>query len=323
MSTPKKILVSLMATSFLGASLVPALAQSGTPGNKPVAEKRMAHAGAGKHGKRQRGAMKRAFERYDVNKDGVITQEEVDAVIVERFNAFSGDDDTISLEDFRAAWLDQSRDRMVRAFQRLDRDGDGAISAEEYDTASERMFSRLDRDGDGELTRPAKGDQAKAGGKHGKKGKMAKRGGPRHGQGAARLMERFDTDKDGKITRAEFDAVRAEIFGGADADGNQAVSLEEFTTIWQGMNDNRIVRGFQRYDADGDLSITLEEYTAGNADFVKKHDRNGDGVVTKADMKGGKHKGKRSGQHMKKGKDRASMQKPMKPVQPVQPDTQG
>lgn len=319
MSTTKKIFVSLMATSFLGASLVPALAQSSTPGSKPVAEKRMAHAGAAKHGKRQRGGMKRAFERYDVNKDGVITQEEVDTVIVDRFNSFSGDDSAISLDDFRAAWIDQSRDRMVRAFQRIDRDGNGAVTAEEYDTASERMFSRLDRDGNGELTRPARGEQAKSGGK---KGKMAKRAGPRKGKGAARLMERFDTDKDGKITRAEFDAVRAEVFGGADANGNQAVSLEEFTTIWQGMNDNRIVGGFQRYDTDGDLSITLEEYTAGNSGFVKNHDRNGDGVVTKADRKGGKHHGKRSDRQMKKkGKDRASMQKPLKPVQPIQPDT--
>ena len=328
MSRTKKIAVSLLATTFLGASVLPALAQSASSGSKPVAEKRMAHAGKqGQRAKRGDRGMKRAFERYDVNKDGVITQEEVEAVIVERFNNYAGEDGVITLDDFRAAWVENSRNPMVRAFQRLDRDGDGAVTAEEFNTASDRMFNRLDRDGNGELTRPARGERAgadkdKAGSKQRGHGKMAKRSGPRHGgRGADRLMERFDADKDGKITRAEFDQIRTALFGNADADNNQSVSLEEFATVWQDMNNDRIVRGFQRYDTNGDLSITLEEYTAGNIDFVKRHDRNGDGVVTKADSKRGKHHGKRSeNRKHRKGGDRASAPKQLKPVQPIQPE---
>lgn len=320
MKTTRKVAVTLLATTFMGASLVPALAQSTKADSKPVAEKRMAHAGQGKMGKRGKRGMKRAFERYDTNKDGVITQDEVEAVIVERFNQFAGEDGVITLDDFRAAWIENSNRPMVRAFQRLDRDGDGAVTAEEFNTASERMFNRLDRDGNGELTIPARGDTAKAG-----KGeaKTAKRGHRRGGRGAERLMERFDSDKDGKITRAEFDEVRLSLFGNADADSNQSVSLEEFATVWQEMNKDRIVRGFQRYDSNGDLSITLEEYTAGNIDFVKNHDRNGDGVVTKADRKRGKYHGKRSHRGMKKHGERAAAEKPLKPVQPIQPDQKG
>ena len=151
MNRTQKIAVSLLATTFLGASVLPALAQSASVDNKPVAEKRMAHASGkqGKRGKRGDRGMKRAFERYDVNKDGVITQEEVEAVIVERFNAYAGEDGVINLDDFRTAWIENSRNPMVRAFQRLDRDGDGAVTVEEFDTASERMFNRLDRDGKG------------------------------------------------------------------------------------------------------------------------------------------------------------------------------
>ena len=330
MNRTQKIAVSLLATTFLGASVLPALAQSAAGDGKPAAEKRMAHAG-GKHGQRgKRGdrGMKRAFERYDVNKDGVITQEEVEAVIVERFNSYAGEDGVITLDDFRAAWVENARNPMVRAFQRLDRDGDGAVTAEEFNTASDRMFNRLDRDGNGELTRPARGERAdtkKDSAKSDQRGqgkKMAKRGGPRHGaRGAGRLMERFDVDKDGKITRAEFDQIRTTLFGNADADNNQSVSLEEFATVWQDMNDERIVRGFQRYDTNGDLSITLEEYTAGNVDFVKNHDRNGDGVVTKADSKRGKHHGKRSDYRKhRKGGERASAPKQLKPIQPIQPE---
>ncbi|MEM9107046.1 MAG: calcium-binding protein, partial [Pseudomonadota bacterium] len=157
MKSTQKIAVALLAAGFVGSTLAPALAQSNTSSGKPVAEKRMAHAG-GHHGKRKhRGnrSMTRAFERYDVNKDGVITQEEVEAVIEERFNSFAGENGVITLDDFRAAWLENSRRPMVRAFQRMDRDGDGQISAEELEFASDTRFNRLDRDGNGELTVPA------------------------------------------------------------------------------------------------------------------------------------------------------------------------
>ncbi len=304
MSTTRKIIVSVLATSFLGATALPTLAQQGGTGGPQKMEKRMAHAGSAKRGgKRQ--AMKRAFERYDSNKDGVITQDEVDAVVVERFADIAGADGTMTLDEFRSAWTERSSRPQVRAFQRLDRDGDGSVTQAEYDRASDRMFSRLDRDGNGELTRQARGANQSADRSRGH-GKKAMRSGSRRGGGyVMALMERFDTDKDGKITRAEFDEVRARAFGGADADGNSAITLEEFATIWQDLNNDRIVRGFQRLDTDGDLKITQDEYAARSSSFVKRHDRNGDGVVTKADRRTGKHKGKKMHRSMKKPSDAA------------------
>ena len=89
MKTTRKVAVTLLATTFMGASLAAgAGAVDQATDSKPVAEKRMAHAGQGKTGKRGKRGMKRAFERYDTNKDGVITQDEVEAVIVERFNQY-------------------------------------------------------------------------------------------------------------------------------------------------------------------------------------------------------------------------------------------
>jgi Ca2+-binding EF-hand superfamily protein len=306
MNTTRKIVVSILATSFLGATALPTLAQQSTPVEAPKMEKRTAHAGGSKRGGGKRHGMKKAFERYDADKDGVITQDEVDAVVIERFNDVAGEDGTITLEQFREAWMERSAKQRVRAFQRLDRDGDGSVTTEEYDAASGRMFSRLDRDGSGDLTRPApdagkSADRTKG---HGKKGM---RGGSHRGGGnVVALMERFDVDKDGKITRAEFDEVRAQAFSGADADGNSAVTLEEFATIWQDVNSGRTTRAFQRMDADGDLKITADEYSKRSKDFVKKHDRNGDGVVTKADRGGGKHKGKKWHRSMKKPAEKAA-----------------
>ncbi len=305
MNTTRKIAVSLMAVSFLGATALPTMAQQSATPAAPKMEKRMAHAGPGKRGGGKRHGMRgmqRAFERYDTNKDGVITQEEVDAAVVERFNDIAGEGGTITLEQYRAAWMERSLQPRVRAFQRLDRDGDGNVTREEFDLASGRMFDRLDRDGNGELTRPTPDQSA---GNRQDRGQRGMRGHRRGGGRVLELMERFDVDKDGKITRAEFDEVRAQAFGGADADSNNAITLEEFATIWQDLNSRRMTRGFQRLDSDGNLSVTQEEYAARSKDFVEKHDRNGDGVVTKADRRG-KHKGKHRSmkQRGKKGEPR-------------------
>jgi Ca2+-binding EF-hand superfamily protein len=257
----RKIAVALLATGFLGSGLAPAMAQSAAGDSKPAAEKRMAHAGSkyARGGHRANRGMTRAFDRYDVNKDGVITQEEVETVITERFNRYAGENGVITLDDFRAAWLENSRRSMVRAFQRLDRDGDGTVTAEERNFASDVMFNRLDRDGNGELTIPSKAAPAtqgeaapeaegEASQAPAEQAPRMERRGPRHGsRHAMQLMERFDVNRDGRITRAEFDEIRATLFGGADADGNQSVSLEEFATIWQDTNKERIVRGFQRW----------------------------------------------------------------------------
>ncbi|MEM9107749.1 MAG: hypothetical protein AAGC96_19075, partial [Pseudomonadota bacterium] len=145
-----------------------------------------------------------------------------------------------------------------------------------------------------------------------------RRGGGRGGQWVARLLERYDVNGDGKITRAEYDEIRTKLFSDADTDGNTSVSLEEFATVWQDMNKERIVRGFQRYDTNGDLSITRDEYTAGNVDFIERNDRNGDGVVTKADRRKGNPHGKRS-ERRKMHQDRAKA-KDLRPVQPILPD---
>ncbi len=291
MNKTSKIMVTLLATSFLGATALPSVAQQSGTSQTPKMEKRMAHQGGGKRGGGKRHGMRQAFERYDTNKDGVITQDEVDAAALERFNSIAGADGTITREEYAAAWAERTQRPRVRAFQRMDRDGDGNVTQAEFDSASERMFMRLDRDGNGELTRPAPRTDESAGNTQGQNKRQMRGGGHRGGNRVVALMERFDLDKDGKITRAEFDEVRGRSFAGTDADGSGSITLEEFSTMWQDLNGERMVRGFQRLDADGNLSVTQEEYTARSQNFVERNDRNGDGVVTRADR--GKHKGKR------------------------------
>ena len=55
------------------------------------------------------------------------------------------------------------------------------------------------------------------------------------GGGAQRMLEMFDRNGDGEVTEAEIEAVRADRFAGADADGDGTLGLEEFQTIWTEM----------------------------------------------------------------------------------------
>lgn len=283
-----------------------------------------------------RGA-KHMFEKFDQNGDGVITQDEVNAVIEARFKAADKDGNgSVTLDEFSEAALAESKPMQVRMFQRLDRDGDGTVTTEEFNKATDRMFSRLDRDGDGFLApaprdeagkdKPAKDQDGDRDGKgrRDRDGMMPGMGhgmghgmGPGHGMGMGpmgggmfALLAQFDTDQDGKVSREEFDAGRAKFFALADTDGSGGFSLQDFPAIWLEVTKPHTVRMFQRLDQDGDLGLTQEEMAGPMANFVEDMDRNGDGVVTKADFRHGKRHGKdgrdgdRGGRHGERHGDR-------------------
>jgi Ca2+-binding EF-hand superfamily protein len=122
-----------------------------------------------------------------------------------------------------------------------------------------------------------------------------------HGGGmmGREMMERYDADKDGKITQAEIDKNRADWLAEFDADKNGTLSLDEFRNLWQKARNEQMVREFQFFDRDGSGQVTLDEYKGPLADIVKERDRNGDGALSRDDrpqrgerMKGWRHGGK-------------------------------
>ena len=98
----------------------------------------------------------------------------------------------LSLAAVSAAAFAQSADA-PRARASLDANRDGAIDRAEAAKAPRfaERFDRLDRNDDGRLTRDERGMHHRRGGKR------------HHGGGMARL----DTDKDGRISRAEFEVM--------------------------------------------------------------------------------------------------------------------
>lgn len=278
----RKLALAALAAALVGTTAMPAFADRGGRGEGPG--QGWHQAGHGKQwgenrGKRghhgRRGQMARMFmERFDTDRDGKVTQEEIDAKADAMFTAADSDGNgSVTLEEFKVAYAKEFSERRVRAFQRLDRDGDGKVTEEEYNRRAERMLDRMERADDDD---------------------DGKRRGGRRGHG--RMMDRFDADGDGNVTADEVRQGRAASFAAADADGDKALTLEEFATIWAERTDTRMVRGFQRLDRDGDLAVTKEEAMRPLTGLVARMDRNKDGALSIEDRprRGmGGHHGKR------------------------------
>jgi Ca2+-binding EF-hand superfamily protein len=105
--------------------------------------------GWGGHGGRGHGMMMNMAERYDTNKDGSISQEEIDANRTATHGEFDADkNNALTLKEFEGLWLKARNQMMVREFQRFDRDGDGNLTLEEYQTPMKDMVARMDQNGD-------------------------------------------------------------------------------------------------------------------------------------------------------------------------------
>lgn len=102
--------------------------------------------------------LKCGFERVDLNGDGEVSQDEMEAARAARFNAADTDGSGgLSKEEIAAA--KQQRREMRRQcnprqrhFAQMDTNSDGQITREENAAAADARFDRMDANGDGVLT---------------------------------------------------------------------------------------------------------------------------------------------------------------------------
>ncbi|HBC07177.1 MAG TPA: hypothetical protein DC046_06275 [Rhodospirillaceae bacterium] len=94
------------------------------------------------------------FERYDTNQDGKITKDEIASARKASITKYDADKNgQLSLDEFQGLFNEIMRHRMVRMFQKLDRDGDAKVSEAEIARRVDRMMAHLDRNDDGEIER--------------------------------------------------------------------------------------------------------------------------------------------------------------------------
>lgn len=124
-----------------------------------------------------------------------------------------------------------------------------------------------------------------------------------HGVMGQQLMERYDANKDGKVTQAEIDQNRQQWLTDADADKNGTLSLDEFRQLWTKSRNEMMVREFQFFDRDGNGQVTIEEYKGPMANVVTDRDQNDDGSLGADDRPGpGEGRGWRHGRMMGEGR---------------------
>ena len=97
------------------------------------------------------------FDEMDTNHDGVVTREEYVAYQKKRFDEFDGNHDgKIDAKEIASSppLMERNLKTAERMIKEWDKNGDGVVSAEEFQAAAADRFARQDKDGTGKITRP-------------------------------------------------------------------------------------------------------------------------------------------------------------------------
>jgi Ca2+-binding EF-hand superfamily protein len=114
------------------------------------------------------------------------------------------------------------------------------------------------------------------------------------GPGMEMMFDGADTDGDGKITGAEFDAAAKARFDAADADKNGQLSADEMQAAAEARraamrkaHEAKMLEGFiDRRDTNDDGQLSFDEMTPGDAGgrFFERFDKDGDGAVSQDEI---------------------------------------
>ena len=205
----------------------------------------------------------RMLRSYDTNKDGRITRAEMNNILGARFAAATHHTRGMSVEQFLAARANEFRIANEAMFHRLDWNGDGKLSLQEYAAPQHIRFVQLDQAGQGYVFCGV-GDLSR-GGK----------------TGMAAFCRENDLDMDGRVTRTELDQAISKRFS---IGKTQAMSLAQFIASEEQRYQPTNLRAFRRLDEDGDGTLTIQEYAANEIAQFSRLDKNGNGIVEPSEL---------------------------------------
>lgn len=101
------------------------------------------------------------------------------------------------------------------------------------------------------------------------------------------MLKQFDTDQDGKVSRAEFAAKRAKGFERVDTDKSGTLSLEEMKARCKNERCTQMVtKRFAKLDKNNDGSVAKDEFA--NMTMFDRLDKDKDGYISEAELPGRK-----------------------------------
>ncbi|MBI1425067.1 MAG: hypothetical protein GC149_16595 [Gammaproteobacteria bacterium] len=157
------------------------------------------------------------MQYFDTNKDGVVTLDEFEAAMTTRFEQMDANHDgKVTFAEFQNYLKQRRQERKLARLKLMDSNGDGQVSKEEfvaYQTKkAESRFERLDKNHDGVLSAD----------------ELDRKGcGHHHRFNGKGLFHKLDANGDGVITQEESRAAWSAWFTRLDANGDKVVTTDE------------------------------------------------------------------------------------------------
>lgn len=226
-------------------------------------------------------AAERFLAEFDLKRDGKVTHDEFNRVLGSEFSAATHGAPTMNLEQYTMLHAKELRDQAKQLFHGMNWKGDGRLTSDEYIAAERSRFEYLDRDGTGVVSchstrgRSADGPAPRSSRSSSSDSSSRGFGGAR---GRSSICYTDDLNKDGQVTRAEFDKANAQAFSQFAHGG--AMNEEQFFQMLLAQSRSISERVFRRLDRDGTGKITLQEWAEPQERLFARLDKDNDGAVT-------------------------------------------
>lgn len=230
----------------------------------------------------------RALHDFDLNKDGQITKAEVDKALAARFSEATGGGAAMTESQFVKAHEAMLRRHTDEMFHRSDWNGDGSLSLDEFRAPLRTHFSMMDHDGTGMIScKPGDREQLGPAMKGRNHGPGNAHDHDRHGGhfrgGFMKMCQEADLNKDGKVTRAEFDKAVGDKYAAAVKGGN-GMSPDAFYRVEFARFQDMEAHRFKRLDKNNDGKLSEAEFAAPGEKLFAQLDKNKNGVLSKDEL---------------------------------------
>lgn len=238
-------------------------------------------------------AAEKFLAEFDLKRDGRVTHDEFNRTLAHEFSVATGGTQSMTLEQYTAMHAKDLREQAQQLFHSMNWKGDGKLSMDEYMQAERSRFEYLDRDGAGAVScRSSRGRTADTGSSS--RGRSSYSDSSSRGFGGARgrtsICYTDDLNKDGQVTRAEFDKANAQQFNQFAKGG--AMSQEQFFQMLFAQSRAISERVFRRLDREGTGKITLQEWAQPQERLFVRLDKDNDGVVTLDELSSSRRSGR-------------------------------